>query len=779
MSHLNHPIPDKMQLFQVLGSKCLTYEVFDGLREHIITSFSDVSCLTYMHELLDMEKGSFDRFSVRKILSKAWPGMNASAKQEVFNALCGPTQEGATPEEGISGPAGVREVTEAMGDIAIDSGPQKPTVTSTRAKSVISGHCRLKTEPDQDHELEAEKARLAQEICARIETKPLRDILCLMGGIDDYYKFIKEHGTEIKGLMHLLPKTFAGKNEEEQQAAFMPFLERLIDMANEIWRPKDPTPESPRQYYLYDTHKNPPIGTRLKPDALVSTDINERLDTAELVVEFKQNEDRGDVTTKGTQSIYGQLGVYARRVWTRQPMRRFVPVLLVHELRVTLFLFTRGKVYRTKIGSAIAGRQSNEAVVGHLLFLLSGKVSNFGVVLPSMSDNDWAALFSSPCQHLFCQRLGIEVDDKAIIRRRRRQQQHQHQQQPTSPRPDNHPTTSHFEVDNVARLSQPDLFGRIAFLARGTFVDSDSKRTKAVLKFVRREVIRQAEGEAYGVLRWKGVPHVPELLLSGYADEWDSGVLECLVVADVGRSLRDCLIDDVKKRRDPKLLKRVATVVTQCLVAASEADVHHRDISIGNICVDEDGTVRVIDWGCARVEPETLKAYRKKLTVDFPGDPSLPSLPDADKVAGEEKKHDPFTGTPHFLSVRVLLRHTLRSVVDDIESLLYVLVYFVAKDTETFRNAPLCRKGLTEEELALKKASAFTCLNHFHKWAGLNDLDLDLSQRDQECFELLKTFIERLFFDKESATSMLSSLLNDEDDPRKSYNSEYWLISGS
>ncbi|KAJ1675947.1 hypothetical protein EV182_000274 [Spiromyces aspiralis] len=752
MSRSNNPISDEKQRAEVLISEGLTYEVFNGLRDIIIKSLSKVDRLEYLDELLLMEKGTFDRLSVRRALLKAWPNMDVSTRQEVFNTVCGPTQEGATPKEGTPGPADVREVTEAMGD----------------------------TEPDQDYELEAEKARLAQEICARIETKPLRDILCLMGGIDDYYKFIREHGTEIKELMHLLPKELAGKNEEEQQAAFMPFLERLIDMANEIWRPKDPTPESPRQYYLYDTHKNPPIGTRLKPDALVSTDINERLDTAELVVEFKQNEDRGDITTKGTQSIYGQLGVYARRVWARQPMRRFVPVLLVHELRVTLFLFTRGKVYRTKIGSAIAGRRSNEAVVGHLLFLLSGNVSNFGVVLPSMSDNDWAALFSSPCQHLFCQRLGIEVDDKAIIRRRRRQQQQQqHQQQPTSPRPDNHPTTSHFEVDNVARLSQPDLFGRIAFLARGTFVDSDSKRTKAVLKFVRREVIRQAEGEAYGVLRWKGVPHVPELLLSGYADEWDSGVLECLVVADVGRSLRDCLIDDVKKRRDPKLLKRVATVVTQCLVAASEADVHHRDISIGNICVDEDGTVRVIDWGCARVEPETLQAYRKKLMVDFPGDPSLLSLPDADEVAGEEKKHDPFTGTPHFLSVRVLLRYTLRSVVDDIESLLYVLVYFVAKDTETFRNAPLCRKGLTEEELALKKASAFTCLNHFHKWAGLNDLDLDLSQRDQECFELLKTFIERLFFDKESATSMLSSLLNDEDDPRKSYDSEYWLISGS
>ncbi|KAJ1672330.1 hypothetical protein EV182_007223, partial [Spiromyces aspiralis] len=235
--------------------------------------------------------------------------------------------EDASPEEGTPGPADVCEVTEAMGDIAIGSGPQKPTVTSMGTDSVKSGHYRLKIEPDLDHELEAEKTRLGQEVCARVEEESL-DIMLWRMGCGGYYKFIKEHEAEVEELMKFLPKTLAGKNEEEQQAACMPFLKRLIDMANEIWRPKDPTPESPRQYYLYDTHKNPPEGTKLKPDALVSTDIDKRLDTAELVVEFKQNEDGGDVTTKVTQSIYGQLGVYARRVWARQRIRRFVPVFL-------------------------------------------------------------------------------------------------------------------------------------------------------------------------------------------------------------------------------------------------------------------------------------------------------------------------------------------------------------------------------------------------------------------------------------------------------------------
>ncbi|KAJ1676266.1 hypothetical protein EV182_008534, partial [Spiromyces aspiralis] len=123
-------IADQKQLVQVLGSKRLTYEVFDGLKLLVIRSLSEMGCLAYLEEVLHMDKGIFDPLSVIKILSKAWPGMDASAKEEVFNALCGPTQEDASPEEGTPGPAGVCEVTEAMGDIAIDSGPQKPTVTS-------------------------------------------------------------------------------------------------------------------------------------------------------------------------------------------------------------------------------------------------------------------------------------------------------------------------------------------------------------------------------------------------------------------------------------------------------------------------------------------------------------------------------------------------------------------------------------------------------------------------------------------------------------------------
>ncbi|KAJ1676208.1 hypothetical protein EV182_008647, partial [Spiromyces aspiralis] len=152
--------------------------------------------------------------------------------------------------------------------IAIDSGSQKPTVTSKGTKSVKSGHCVLKIESDLDHELEAEKARLAQEICECVKEEYLESILELMSGIDEYYKFIREHEAEVEELMKFLPKEPADRNEEQQRAAFMPLLGRIINVANEIWRPKDPAPKSPRQYYLYDTHRTPPVDTKLMPGAL-------------------------------------------------------------------------------------------------------------------------------------------------------------------------------------------------------------------------------------------------------------------------------------------------------------------------------------------------------------------------------------------------------------------------------------------------------------------------------------------------------------------------------
>ncbi|KAJ1676998.1 hypothetical protein EV182_007088, partial [Spiromyces aspiralis] len=94
-------------------------------------------------------------------------------------------------------------------------------------------------------------------------------------------------------------------------------------------------------------------------------------------------------------------------------------------------------------------------------------------------------------------------------------------------------------------------------------------------------------------------------------------------------------------------------------------------------------------------------------------------------------------------------------VVDDIESLLYVLIYFVAKDRS-----------------ARKKAAAFIEADYMHTWASLGDLE-------EPCLGFLLAFARRLFIDKGKGTSIVDRVLDYEKDPRELYDLAYWLGNDS
>ncbi|KAJ1669974.1 hypothetical protein EV182_008491, partial [Spiromyces aspiralis] len=194
-------------------------------------------------------------------------------------------------------------------------------------------------------------------------SESLDDILNRTGRGGEYREFISEREAEIAVLTKFLPKTL-GPKERDQQAALMPFLRHVVDKANEIWRHKNPTVCCwPRKYYVDDTHASELGDTKLRPDIIVSTDTCPDLDTAELIMKFKRSKDKDAAAARqNTLDIYAKIGRYICHAWTKQPTRRFIPVLLVHDLYVTLLLFARSKVYRIKVGSALAGNPSNKTV---------------------------------------------------------------------------------------------------------------------------------------------------------------------------------------------------------------------------------------------------------------------------------------------------------------------------------------------------------------------------------------------------------------------------------
>ncbi|KAJ1679290.1 hypothetical protein EV182_002351, partial [Spiromyces aspiralis] len=318
--------------------------------------------------------------------------------------------------------------------IAIDI-PHKSTTTISTGTNSDSSELYQSLKIDR-----VEKARLMANSCACMVSESLDDILNRIGCSGEYREFIGEHEADVAVLAKSLPKTLRLK-KGDQQAALMPFLRHIVDKANGIWRHKNPTVRRPRKYYVDDTHKRFVYDTKLRPDIIISTDICPNFGTAELIMKFKQSEDKGAAATgQNTPNIYARLRKYACHMWAKQPTRRFVPVLLVHDLYVTLVLFARHKVYRTKIGSALAGNPSNKTVIRLLLFLLSSEKTNLGIILPHDLGDTKAVSFSPSFPGLFCQRLGVKIVRKA---------QRYQQQQSTSPCPDNHPTTSQFEIDVV------------------------------------------------------------------------------------------------------------------------------------------------------------------------------------------------------------------------------------------------------------------------------------------------------------------------------------------
>ncbi|KAJ2536039.1 hypothetical protein EV175_006846, partial [Coemansia sp. RSA 1933] len=321
--------------------------------------------------------------------------------------------------------------------------------------------------------------------------------------------------------------------------------------------------------------------------------------------------------------------------------RKFVPVFLLHGPCLTLYIFSRNFPAVIPFDPIFyTSDQPNEVDVDRLVralrnvcFLLLQPSDNFGHIVDVSKDEPTYLSFGGTCKDATVA-LAASNTPRAVK-----------------------------VVDPICQ--QVHVYRRVAYISNTTF---EGKR--AVLKLSWTPVSRLPEGAVYDVLRLYGVEGVPEVYSRGIiCAEFMGYRLEYLIMEHCGDSLYTYFggkrgLDPCALSARPKNLPKIVRDVSACLVQANAAGVLHRDISMGNITVRGD-RVFVIDWGYARFLDRTISDDVRSHINEVWGI-------DVNSLAPTEKEHDPITGTPCFMSIRVLIAAATRSLWDDIESLFYV-----------------------------------------------------------------------------------------------------------
>ncbi|KAJ2879013.1 hypothetical protein H4R27_005540 [Coemansia aciculifera] len=222
------------------------------------------------------------------------------------------------------------------------------------------------------------------------------------------------------------------------------------------------------------------------------------------------------------------------------------------------------------------------------------------------------------------------------------------------------------------------ITGRCTYLYEAMY-----KGKRAVLKFLSTWTNRLPEGAVYEVLNnykvlradggEKGVPNLPQIFLSGnLVEDFDSFRLEFLVMEHCGTPIVEH-IRGMRESKDDNVCSQAAAQaelyvkqVTSMLMMALAAGFLHWDISPGNIAI-KDCKAFVIDWGYAKLlrEPSD-KQFAMKIAEHWSFNWNV--------VLAMEIAKDPFTGTPMYMSMWLLLKAETRGIYDELESLLYVIL---------------------------------------------------------------------------------------------------------
>ncbi|KAJ2741063.1 hypothetical protein GGI20_005446, partial [Coemansia sp. BCRC 34301] len=291
------------------------------------------------------------------------------------------------------------------------------------------------------------------------------------------------------------------------------------------------------------------------------------------------------------------------------------------------------------------------------------------------------------------------------------------------------------ETDIIVRelISRPvRITGRCTYLFNAKYNGEE-----AILKFSWTPTNRLPEGAVYEALVKGGISNMPLIFASGILIRDLFGYrLEFLVMEHCGTPIVEYIQSKLRGyTRSPQITAKATLYVeqvTQTLTEALEIGILHRDISAGNIAI-KGGKAYVIDWG-----------YSKFLRQ--PGDDEFAEVVatrwdfDWVKVLKTESTKDPFTGTPLYMSCRLLLEAKERGIYDDFESLLYVMLDAFSKRprTSSLGEQPAGFQFFGSETTALTRISATldaTCfLGFFGVW-------LEDSLVPREMLEAMRQFL--------------------------------------
>ncbi|KAJ1887642.1 hypothetical protein LPJ66_009009, partial [Kickxella alabastrina] len=447
------------------------------------------------------------------------------------------------------------------------------------------------------------------------------------------------------------------------------------------------------------------------------------------ILEAKMDPDLGGPI----EDTRGQLADYGHLLNDKQATRTFAPVFYLHGHLLTLHAYYRGGLYIIELGqlcfeadSCTSDRAEDiQTCLMRLWFLLTLESEIFGHFCdvskkPSSfifsrkgkaddNDNDKGKGKGSLKIEVLC---SVSMDDED-----------------DEDGKDGKDGAALFCIkEPIARYSY--MVGRHVHLFRGEF----NGKHDAVLKLSWTPVNRLPEGAAYAILNKRPVEGIPEIFSSGLLISNLNGYrLEFVLMEDCGQPMAEYLKGKANDQKD-ELVSRFVEQLTLCLAQANDTGVLHRDISAGNVCV-KNNKVYVIDWGCAKVigwgttkdaARDAAEDTAEDAAEDAVEDPTEDTGPtqlkhidvaeqwgfNATTVGQVEVTKDPFTGTPLFMGIPMLSSSPIRGILDDLESVLYVVMDAVRPagtkrdDVQGFKfldspSLAITRWGLIQEDAVL------------------------------------------------------------------------------